>query len=57
METTTSKGTVLVTGANGYVGSHCVKILLEQGYNVRGSVRNVKDEKKVGHLLEMDSTG
>lgn len=33
---------VLVTGANGYIGSHVVDVLLQEGYNVRGSVRAEK---------------
>lgn len=33
--------TVLVTGATGYLGSHCIKILLERGFKVRGTVRNL----------------
>eukprot|EP01068_Selenidium_serpulae_P014356 Selendium_serpulae@DN6089_c0_g1_i4.p1 len=36
---------VLVTGANGYVGSHVIWQLLEQGYTVRGTVRKPEDEK------------
>ncbi|KAL5199967.1 hypothetical protein ABZP36_021170 [Zizania latifolia] len=32
--------TVCVTGAGGYVGSWIVKLLLERGYTVRGTVRN-----------------
>ncbi|KAL4879882.1 NAD dependent epimerase/dehydratase [Aspergillus karnatakaensis] len=34
--------TVLVTGANGFIASHTVDKLLEQGYKVRGTVRNPK---------------
>ena len=30
---------VLVTGASGFIGLHCVHQLLEQGYRVRGTVR------------------
>lgn len=33
---------VLVTGANGFIASHVIDVLLEQGYNVRGTVRNEK---------------
>ncbi|KAF4472550.1 Aldehyde reductase 2 [Fusarium albosuccineum] len=33
---------VLVTGANGYTGSHVVIELLKQGFNVRGTVRNLE---------------
>ncbi|KEF51065.1 uncharacterized protein A1O9_12881 [Exophiala aquamarina CBS 119918] len=33
---------VLVTGANGYIASHIVDILLAEGYKVRGTVRAVK---------------
>ncbi|XP_038050902.1 cinnamoyl-CoA reductase 1-like, partial [Patiria miniata] len=41
---------VLVTGASGYLGSHVVQQLQEAGYKVKGSVRNLEDEKKVKHL-------
>lgn len=33
---------VLVTGANGYIGSTTVNALLSLGYNVRGTVRTSK---------------
>ncbi|KAI8689350.1 Rhodanese domain-containing protein [Fusarium keratoplasticum] len=33
---------VLVTGANGYSGSHVVMELLKRGFNVRGTVRNLE---------------
>jgi len=32
---------VLVTGANGFIASHIVKQLLENGFKVRGTVRNI----------------
>lgn len=32
--------TALVTGANGFVAGHLIKLLLEEGYNVRGTVRS-----------------
>ena len=36
---------VLVTGANGYIGSSLIKTLLERGYKVRGTVRDPTDKK------------
>lgn len=33
---------MLVTGANGYIASNIVDLLLEEGYNVRGTVRTEK---------------
>ncbi|KAL3675749.1 hypothetical protein R1sor_025697 [Riccia sorocarpa] len=45
--------TVAVTGANGFIGSWIVKLLLESGYNVRGAVRDPADVAKVGHLLKL----
>jgi nucleoside-diphosphate-sugar epimerase len=41
---------VLVTGGNGYIASWLVKYLLEEGCNVRATVRDPSNEKKVGHL-------
>jgi len=39
--------TVLVTGASGFIGLHCVLQLLEQGYRVRGTVRSEKRADEV----------
>ena len=39
--------TVLVTGASGFVGIHCVVALLKDGYNVRGTIRSLKKEAAV----------
>ena len=36
------QGKVLVTGATGFVGGHCIAGLLARGYDVRGTVRNRK---------------
>jgi uncharacterized protein YbjT (DUF2867 family) len=33
---------ILVTGANGFIGSNTVDLLLSLGYNVRGTVRSEK---------------
>lgn len=39
---------VLVTGASGFIGTHCVEILLKNGYRVRGTVRDLNNKAKVG---------
>uniref|UniRef100_A0A914E0B0 NAD-dependent epimerase/dehydratase domain-containing protein n=1 Tax=Acrobeloides nanus TaxID=290746 RepID=A0A914E0B0_9BILA len=44
---------VLVTGASGYVGSNCVQQLLAGGYNVRGTVRSLKNKEKVQPLRNL----
>lgn len=36
----TTKGLVLVTGANGYIAARVVEAFLEAGYSVRGTVRS-----------------
>ncbi|MCH8496868.1 MAG: NAD-dependent epimerase/dehydratase family protein [Marinobacter sp.] len=36
---------ILVTGANGHIGAHVVRQLLEQGYKVRGFVRPGSDRR------------
>jgi nucleoside-diphosphate-sugar epimerase len=44
---------VLVSGASGFLASHIVKQLQEQGYRVRGTVRSLNDEKKVAPLRKL----
>ncbi|GMT22250.1 hypothetical protein PFISCL1PPCAC_13547, partial [Pristionchus fissidentatus] len=44
---------VLVTGATGFVGTHCVRELLEQNYRVRGTVRDKKAFRKITPLLRL----
>ncbi|TWT80521.1 3 beta-hydroxysteroid dehydrogenase/Delta 5--_4-isomerase [Planctomycetes bacterium CA13] len=46
-----SKETVLLTGISGYIGLHCAKKLLNNGFEVRGSVRNTAKGKKVHETL------
>jgi len=41
---------ILVTGASGFIASHIVRELLERGYTVRGTVRNVADLTKTYFL-------
>ena len=38
---------VLLTGISGFVGQHCAVQLLENGYAVRGSIRNLSKEQEV----------
>ena len=46
-----AKGTtIFVTGVNGHIGNHIVRDLLEQGYNVKGSIRDLEDPLKVDHV-------
>ncbi|KAF1947804.1 dihydroflavonol-4-reductase [Clathrospora elynae] len=44
--------TVLVTGANGLIGSHIVDQLLRRGYNVRGTVRDVEKNKWLAEYFD-----
>ncbi len=41
------EGTVLVTGGSGYIGGWCVIQLLQQGYRVKTTVRNLAREGEV----------
>jgi NADP-dependent 3-hydroxy acid dehydrogenase YdfG len=45
---------VLVTGATGYIASHCVQQLLASGcYRVRGTVRQLSNRQKIAPLLAL----
>ena len=44
--------TVLVTGASGFIGLHCVLQLLEEGYRVRGTVRSEARGDEVRKTME-----
>jgi nucleoside-diphosphate-sugar epimerase len=44
---TESNGTVLVTGGTGFLGGWCVALLLERGYEVRTTVRDLAREQQV----------
>ncbi len=43
---------VLVTGATGFIGLHCVKLLLEKGYKVRGTLRSLKRADEVINAMK-----
>ncbi|KAF3778817.1 Cinnamoyl-CoA reductase 1 [Nymphaea thermarum] len=45
--------TVCVTGAGGFIASWLVKLLLEKGYTVKGTVRNPADPKN-SHLRDLE---
>ena len=41
---------IFVTGVNGHIGNHIVRDLLEHGYAVRGSVRDLNDPERTDHV-------
>ncbi|XP_062115460.1 cinnamoyl-CoA reductase CAD2-like isoform X2 [Humulus lupulus] len=45
---------VCVTGASGYIASWLVKLLLQRGYTVKASIRDLSDGKKTEHLVSLD---
>ena len=46
---------VLVTGASGFIAIHCINELLNGGYAVKGSLRNMRREDEVRKALNKDS--
>src|SRR5579859_1164712 len=47
-----SKGTVLVTGGSGFIGSYCILQLLAAGYGVRTTVRSLGREGDVRAMVK-----
>ena len=41
----TSRNLVLVSGANGHLGNNLVRLLINKGFQVRASVRNIKNKE------------
>ena len=48
----TKNAPVLVTGASGFIGMHCILQLLEQGYQVRGTVRSAAKGERLRQILQ-----
>lgn len=44
--------TVLITGVNGFIGSHVADQFLQLGFRVRGTVRDVKKHAWIAEFFE-----
>ena len=47
-----SKGTVLITGSNGYIASVTVGVYLDAGWTVRAAVRKQSSAKGLSEVLK-----
>jgi len=45
---------VCVTGIAGFVSSHVTKLLLSEGFQVRGTVRSLKNKSRFSHLYDIE---
>ena len=46
---------ILVTGASGYIASHCIAELLKNGFAVRGSLRNAQRQDEVKNAIKTEA--
>ena len=52
MPTIPSGSKILITGANGYIASWIVKILVDRGYSVRGTVRSAEKGTRMREIFK-----
>ena len=52
MPTVFAPTNVLVTGANGYLGLWIIRVLLERGYSVKGTVRSQAIADSITQFIE-----
>ncbi|KAL5220870.1 hypothetical protein ABZP36_025583 [Zizania latifolia] len=50
-------GLVCVTGGSGFIGSWLVRLLLDRGYTVHATVKDIQDEGETKHLQALDGAG
>ncbi len=50
-----SQGTVLVSGASGYIAGYAIKQLVAEGWTVRGTIRNIAKADAVRATLSLDA--
>ena len=48
-------GIVLVTGGSGYIAGFTIRQLIEQGWTVRATIRNLAREAEVRDWLKVDN--
>nr|DAD26322.1 TPA_asm: hypothetical protein HUJ06_027790 [Nelumbo nucifera] len=53
-ESSKEEGAVCVTGGSGFIGSWLVHLLLQRGYTVHATVKDLKDEKETKHLEALE---
>uniref|UniRef100_A0A0M3HKC9 NAD(P)-bd_dom domain-containing protein n=1 Tax=Ascaris lumbricoides TaxID=6252 RepID=A0A0M3HKC9_ASCLU len=44
----------LITGASGFLGIHCTQQLLREGYKVRGTIRDIRNQLKIEPLRKLE---
>ena len=41
---------ILVTGASGYIGLHCIAAIMKKGYNVCGTIRSARSRNQTNDI-------